>query len=171
MPASEEEQAAFESIKAWLTDPKGPILRLPDFDKPFYLLCDAASTVGCSVVLVQKDENNHEHPVAYYSKRWTEAESRRHSLEHECATIYEGIKRFAHYLHDKFYVITDAEPLVWLRSMKHPKGKCATWVMEFNCYDFDVHHRPGKDHWWADSFSRLAKLMPESRPGCLGHRL
>ena len=62
-------------------------------------------------------------------------------------------------------MITDAEPLVWLRSMKHPKGKYATWVMEFNCYDFDVHHRPGKDHWWADSFSRLAKLMPESRPG------
>ena len=166
-PASEEEMAAFESIKTWLTDPTGPILRLPDFDKPFYLLCDAASTVGCSVVLVQKDKDGHEHPVAYYSKRWTEAESRWHSLEHECATIYEGIKRFAHYLHDKFYVITDAEPLVWLRSMKHPKGKYATWTMEFNCYDFEVHHRPGKDHWWADSFSRLAKLMPESRPGCL----
>ena len=102
-----------ERVKAWLTDPKGPILRLPNFEKPFYLLCDAASTVGCSAVLVQKDKNNHEHPVAYYSKRWTEAESRRHSLEHECATIYEGIKRFAHYLHDKFYVMTDAEPL-WL---------------------------------------------------------
>ena len=57
--------------------------------------------------------------------------------------------------------------MAWLRSMKHPKGKYATWTMEFNYYDFDVYHRPGKDQWWADSFSRLAKLMPESRPGCL----
>ena len=56
-PPTEEQQRCFDDIKAWLTDEKGPVLRLPDFTKPFYLLCDAARTIGLGVVVVQLDDD------------------------------------------------------------------------------------------------------------------
>ncbi|KAL1495621.1 hypothetical protein AB1Y20_016489 [Prymnesium parvum] len=159
-----EERKCFEELKRILTDEKEPVLMLPDFEKPFYILFDAASTVGYGAVLCQMDDSGHERPVAYHSRRWKDAETRWHSLEHECCAMYESVKRFSAYLGDsKFYLITDAEPLVWLRSMKNPKGKFATWTMELQCYDFEVFHRPGELHRAADALSRLAKLMPEER--------
>lgn len=167
-PPTAEELHCFNEIKTVLTDPLGPVLKLPDFDRPFYLLCDAASTKGAGVVLAQIDEDGHEHPVAFWSRRWREEESRWHSLEHECATVFEAVKRFSMYLTNKFYIITDAEPLVQLRSIKKPKGKLATWSMELQTYDYEVIHRPGRLHKGADIMSRLAHVLPAARGS--GHR-
>ena len=162
---NEEELQAFNGIKAWLTDERGPVLMLPDFEKPFYLVCDAASTVGRGALLMQHDDKGVERPIAYWSKRWQPAESRWHSLEHELCTLYGAIDRFAHYLSNKFHVITDAEPLVWLKSMKNPRGKYAYWVMEMQSFDFDVHHRPAPLNRAADAMSRMSLILPEDRPG------
>ena len=168
---TEEELTAFTELREWLVDERGPVLALPDFNKPFYLLCDASDLYGMGSVLVQLDDQGHEKVVAYYSRRWRDAEARWHSLEHECCCVYESIKRFSHYLFNKFYVITDAEPLVWLQRMKAPKDKYAYWCMELQSHDFEIHHRPGELNKAADSVSRLAHIMPEHRPGRLVHSL
>ncbi|KAL1511830.1 hypothetical protein AB1Y20_005115 [Prymnesium parvum] len=55
-----EERACFEELKRILTDEKEPVLMLPDFKKPSYILFDAASTVGYGAVLCQMDDNGHE---------------------------------------------------------------------------------------------------------------
>lgn len=38
-----EEIACFEAIKEELTDEKGAVLRLPNLEKEFFLICDAAT--------------------------------------------------------------------------------------------------------------------------------
>lgn len=108
-----------------------------------------------------------EWPVAYWSRRWTDAESRWHSVEHECCCVYEAVKRFSTYLNRKFTIITDYQPITWLRSIRKPKGRLATYCMELQVHDFEIVHRPGRENELADTQSRLARLMPEHRPGSI----
>ena len=58
-------QQAFESLKAAIT--AYPILRSPDFNKPFILAIDASDT-GIGGVLLQR-EHGTEYPIAYFSKK------------------------------------------------------------------------------------------------------
>ena len=57
-------QEAFNNLKKLLTSE--PILRMPDFTRPFYIYCDA-SGVAVGAVLCQKDENNIEYVIMYIS--------------------------------------------------------------------------------------------------------
>lgn len=61
----EEAVKAFETLKGKLIN--APILRYPDFDKPFVLYCDA-SNVAIGVVLAQMDADGHDYVVAYDSR-------------------------------------------------------------------------------------------------------
>jgi hypothetical protein len=56
----DEATAAFEALKGALTT--GPVLQMPDFDKPFIVDCDA-SGAGFGAVLHQGDG-----PLAYFSR-------------------------------------------------------------------------------------------------------
>ncbi|CAO2827817.1 unnamed protein product [Amaranthus hypochondriacus] len=58
---TKEAQVAFEDIKNAMCNP--PILKLPDFDKPFEVECDASNT-GIGAVLIQKGR-----PIAYFSEK------------------------------------------------------------------------------------------------------
>ena len=57
-------QRAFERVKSVLTS--FPVLRAPEFEKPFKLAVDA-SDVGVGSVLLQEDECEIEHPVSFFS--------------------------------------------------------------------------------------------------------
>ena len=59
-------QASFDKIKVYLTPP--PTLIIADFSEPFSIYIDASNQAVGSV-LTQKDENNVNRPVCYYSKK------------------------------------------------------------------------------------------------------
>ncbi|GFX14004.1 retrovirus-related Pol polyprotein from transposon 297 [Trichonephila clavipes] len=61
-----EEQKAFEVVKAAIT--KAPILKFPDFKKPFELFTDASS-IGVGAVL-----NQEQRPVVFASRTLSAAE-------------------------------------------------------------------------------------------------
>jgi hypothetical protein len=62
---SEECQKAFDTIKEKLT--QAPILRRPDYSRPFELHTDW-SGVGLGAVLVQRDDQGREYVIAYASR-------------------------------------------------------------------------------------------------------
>ena len=50
-----------------------PVLAAPDFTKGFKLAVDA-SDVGAGAVLLQEDSSGIDHPVCYYSKKFTKSQ-------------------------------------------------------------------------------------------------
>jgi hypothetical protein len=64
-------QDAFEEIKQSLI--QAPILALPDFDKPFSVVCDTSKKVlGCS--LMQQDTTERPRPISFQSQQLRKAE-------------------------------------------------------------------------------------------------
>ena len=77
---TEEWQAAFQAVKDALT--QSPILRAPDFSRPFELHTDSAKT-GLVAVLNQRDNEGNEFVVSYASRGNKRAESNYSSNESE----------------------------------------------------------------------------------------
>lgn len=147
-------QAAFETLKEKLTDK--PVLFAPDFEKPFIVQTDA-SDVGMGAVLSQVDERGEEHPIVYLSKKFSDVERRYGTTEKECASIVFAIKRLHYYLDGRsFTVVTDHNPLVWLRSNASTNPRLMRWALALQPYDFKIVHRPGKQNKNADSLSRAS---------------
>ena len=73
IPWSQQYTVAFEKLKDALCS--SPVLRSPNFELPFILQTDASDN-GIGGVLSQCDENDEEHPVAYFSKKLLPREQR-----------------------------------------------------------------------------------------------
>lgn len=145
-------EEAFESLKNKLT--QKPLLRAPCFDREFLVQTDA-SNIGMGVVLSQVDDSGEEHPILYLSKKFSDVERRYSTTERECASIIFALKKLHYYLDgQKFKVITDHNPLVWLRSNAGSNPRLMRWSLAIQPYDFQVIHKSGKNHKNADCLSR-----------------
>ena len=60
-------QLAFDKVK--LLVQKSPVLKSPDYEKPFKLINDS-SDIGTGAVLVQVSSDGLDHPVSYFSKKF-----------------------------------------------------------------------------------------------------
>jgi hypothetical protein len=96
---NEDEQTAFETLRQAMISK--PVLRQPDFTKPFFLLTDAsASHVGA--ILSQEGgsstPNPHQtpklHPIAYYSATFTQTERNYNIYEQELLAIIKAISHW-----------------------------------------------------------------------------
>jgi hypothetical protein len=160
----EDARRSFELIIAELVRGDGPFMRRPDFNKPFTLLTDAASSIGAAGILVQHDEEGREVPLAFWSRRWEKSERHWAPIEHEVAASHDAILHFKKYLSPAlFTLITDAEPLCWLYRvtprLPQKRGRIASWATNLQGFDFTVLHRPGRLHRNVDALSRLAHLI------------
>ncbi|GJP55553.1 hypothetical protein CLOM_g14511 [Closterium sp. NIES-68] len=146
----EEEQARrdlLEAIKA------GTVLQLPRRDLPFTLYTDWSST-GMGAVLCQEVEGE-EQVVAYASRSCTATEANYSSYEGEGLAAVWGVTHFRAYLQGQRYtLITDHQPLLWLMTNGSLTGRNARWAMRLQEYDFIIKHRAGKTLQHADGLSR-----------------
>lgn len=150
---TEDAQSAFEQIKRLLTT--APVLINPDFERKFFLHCDA-SDYGVGAVLVQLDDAGHERPIAFMSRKLNTAQRNYSVTERECLAALEAIKRFRCYLEmQEFEVITDHASLVWLMRQPNLTGRLARWALLLQSYKFTVSHRKGKDNVVPDALSRI----------------
>ena len=88
---------------------QAPILRLPDFSRPFIVQADASET-GVGAVLLQEYEDGR-FPVAYVSKKLKSSELNYSVIEKECLALVFAVKKFYKYLYGKEFVLqTDHQP-------------------------------------------------------------
>ena len=149
---NEKCQKAFEELKRRLIN--APILRYPDFKKPFYIITDA-SGIGLGAILSQKDEYGREYVIEYASRSLNNAESNYSAQELECLAVYWAVEHFYPYIgYNKFYLVTDNAALKWLHTsgLKQRRGR---WIHMLQEYDFEVIHRAGKKNTNADALSRI----------------
>ena len=74
-----------------------PVLTAPDFSKPLRLAVDA-SDVGAGAVLLQSDDGDIEHPICYFSKKFSVHHNNYSTLEKECLALILAIQYFDIYI-------------------------------------------------------------------------
>lgn len=146
------EQEAFEQLKRMLSSQ--PILKAPDFTKPFVLRTDASSkSVGA--VLMQRHDGVL-HPVAYASRQLLEREKNYSTIEREGLALVWAVKKFHVFLLGKSFILQcDHEPLAYINSARHVNNRVLRWSLTLMEYEFTVQYIKGSDNVGADYMSRV----------------
>lgn len=153
----EKQYDAFEVLKKNLME--SPVLSIYDPRDETELHCDA-SKLGFGAVLLQRKRDNHFHPIAYFSKRTTEVESRYHSFELETLAIIYALRRFRIYLQGiVFKIVTDCNALKLTLDKKEINPRICRWSAELENYDKTLEHRNGEKMKHVDAFSRATNIM------------
>ena len=148
-------QEAFDKLKAILKSE--PVLAAPDFQKPFKLAVDA-SDVGAGGVLLQEDESGVDHPVCYFSKKFSKCQKNYSTIEKECLALILSIQHFEVYISSSSSLVTvytDHNPLTFLRKMKNKNQRLLRWTLLLQEYNLDVRHIKGRENVVADALSRM----------------
>ena len=147
----EEHEHSFKTLKDMLI--RSPILRLPDFDRPFILQADASDS-GVGAALLQRYEDGL-FPIAYASKKLLPREKNYSVIERECLAIVFGIRKFQKYLYGAEFVLqTDHAPLSYIQKCKIESGRIMRWALFLQNYQFKVEAIKGSDNVCADYLSR-----------------
>ncbi|KAL3675137.1 hypothetical protein R1sor_025085 [Riccia sorocarpa] len=138
---------AFERVKGILASE--PVLKLPEFDKPFEVHTDA-SDFAIGGVLVQELR-----PVAYESRKLSDRESRWPTHEKELYVVVYCLKKWQHYLGlHKTKVYIDNISLKYFESMDRVTPKQLRWHDTLALMDVDLNHKPGRENVVPDAKSK-----------------
>ncbi|KAL0194996.1 hypothetical protein M9458_008568, partial [Cirrhinus mrigala] len=149
---STEAEEAFQRVKKALTSE--PVLRAPDFNRPFLVQTDASDT-GIGAVLSQVTDGE-EHPVIYISRKLTKPERNYAAVEKEALAVKWAVLELRYYLLGRrFTLITDHAPLQWMAKAKETNARVTRWFLALQDFHFDVQHRSGASNVNADGLSRL----------------
>ena len=142
---------SFEEMKKLMTT--HPILKYPDFSKPFKINTDA-SCYALGAVLIQEG-----HPVAYASRTLNTHEIRYGTPEKELLAVVWGCKYFRPYIYGKEFLLeTDHQALKWLHTKylgKDLNPRIQRWILSLGEYNIKIDYLKGKDNKIADFLSRI----------------
>ena len=147
-------QMAFDKVK--LLFQKSPVLKSPDYEKPFKLIIDS-SDVGTGSVLVQEASDGLDHPVSYFSKKFLKYQKNYSVVEKETLGLVLALEHFDVYLGStpfKIKVYTDHNPLTFLKTMKNKNQRLVRWSLALQEYNLEIQHIPGSENVVADALSR-----------------
>ena len=144
---SQQCQEAFQATKRALTS--SPVLVMPDFSKPFEVVCDASIT-GIGAVLLQSGR-----PVAFESKKLSSAERNYTTGEQELLAVVHAMRTWRCYLEGvEFTMVTDHNPLVYLQTQPNLSRRQVRWSEYLQAFRFRWQYRPGRIN-VADPLSRV----------------
>ncbi|KAI2644622.1 Retrovirus-related Pol polyprotein from transposon 17.6 [Labeo rohita] len=86
---------AFDAVKDLLCN--APVLSAPNFEKSFKLQAEASAT-GAGAMLLQEDEHDVDHPISYFSKKFTSYQRRYSTIEKEALTLLLELQHFDVYI-------------------------------------------------------------------------
>jgi RNase H-like domain found in reverse transcriptase/Reverse transcriptase (RNA-dependent DNA polymerase)/Integrase zinc binding domain/Retroviral aspartyl protease len=146
-------QLAFDRLKAAMTS--APVLQQVDPQKPFVVETDA-SDFAIGSCLLQTADDSKLHPVAYESRKLSDAQTRYPVHEKELLAIKQALLNWHRYLDNghRITVVTDDESLKYMNTIKKPSARLTRWIDEFQMYDLDIRYRPGIKATVPDALSR-----------------
>ena len=146
--------ASFNATKEALAN--ASLLSYPHSDAPTCLMTDASnSAVGA---VLQQHFKGTWHPISFFSRKMTPAETRYSTFDRELLAIYLSIKHFTHFLEGRpFQVLTDHKPLTFAlntRSDRHSprQARQLDYISQFTS---TIRHVRGPDNVVADALSRI----------------
>ncbi|GFW91941.1 hypothetical protein TNCV_2152231 [Trichonephila clavipes] len=154
---TDDTRRSFEKYKTDLAE--ASLLSFPRSGLPLSL-CTDASDFAVGTVL-QQLENEGWKPIAFYSKKLNETQTRYSTYDRELLGIYLSVKHFKHLLGGNDFVIyTDHKPLTFAFKQKNEKAsprqqRQLQYISEFSC---NIQHVLGKDNVVADALSRIESI-------------
>jgi hypothetical protein len=149
-------QRSFEAIRSAMAN--APVLRSPDFTKPFMVLTDC-SAYAMGAVLCQLDEEGVEHPVCYASCTLSEAQVKYGITDREGLAVTWAVRLWRHYLHGNqggAVVLTDHSALTSLmKKSDFTNQRMARYAVDLSEFDLTICHRAGAIHHAPDALSRF----------------
>ncbi|GFX06521.1 retrovirus-related Pol polyprotein from transposon opus [Trichonephila clavipes] len=138
-----ETQKAFDVVKAAIT--KVPVLKFPDFKKPFELFTDVSS-IWVGAVL-----NQEQRPVVFASRMLSTMERNYTVTEKECLAVVWALNKFRTYLGSlAIKVITDHAALTHLTNGKNLSNRRIRWALKLAEFSIKWEHHPGTQNKVAD---------------------
>jgi ribonuclease HI len=155
-----EPRESFTQIKKALTE--APVLISPDYSKDF-LIFSFASCDTVAAVLLQKNEQGREQPIAFYSKALRDAELRYEAMEKQAYALVKALKAFRVYvLHSKIIAYVPSASVKDILIQPDMDGRRGKWIAKI--LEFDLEIKPTK----LIKGQGLAKLLAESNCKALG---
>lgn len=146
--------AAFNDIKDDLAN--ASLLVYPNAAAPTCLMTDASDkSVGA---VLQQYIDGVWHPISFFSKKMTPAETRYSTFDRELLAVYLAIRHFRHLLEGRqFHVFTDHKPLTYAlhtQSDRHSprQQRHLDYISQFTS---SIRHVHGKNNTVADALSRI----------------
>ena len=142
------QEKVFTKLKEMIT--KAPFLTYYNPNEPLELENDACEYGLGSVLLQQRN------PVAYASRRLSDAETKYAQIEKEMLSVIYGLEKFHQYTYDReVSVITDYKPLIAIVSKALSKApRKLQNLMRAQKYNFHLRWKPGKNVPLADALER-----------------
>ena len=135
---------AFKTLKRVFTS--APVLEHYDWEKALTMETDA-SKAGAGGVLSQLGIGQQWHPIAFFSYKFKDAETRWDVHDKELYAIMLGFKNWRHYLQGSKHpirVITDHSNLRYFMTTKELTAKQIRWAEKLAAFDFKIEYRKGK---------------------------
>ena len=151
---SEECEQSFSRLRNILTSDM--VLMFPQWEKPFYVEVDG-SAAGVGAILSQEDAGGRLRPLAFFSSGLTATQQNYSASEIECWAMISATRKWSVYVNaaPKVFLISDHNPLTWLRRQRDPRRKFARWITELESLNYTVVYRKGVNHAAPDFLSRL----------------
>jgi len=152
-PPSREEVDAFEILRGLLLD--DPILALPKRHGHYIVDVDASyEQLGCC--LQQRQSDGEYHPIGYYSRALLPAEKNYFATEIEALGVVWAVTYLRSYLEGAECVVRcDHRALLSVLTSMSPNARISRWRLRLSEYNYEIRHKPGKDHKVTDGLSRL----------------
>jgi hypothetical protein len=150
---TEEAKHSFNAIKEAIMT--APVLISPDFAKEFYIF-SFASKDTIAAVLLQRNVDDQEQPVAFFSKVLRDAEVKYELLEKQAYALIKSLKAFRVYiLQAKVIAYVPSSSVKDVLIQPDIDGKRSKWIAKL--IEFDVEIKPTK----LVKGQGLAKLLAE----------
>ena len=141
----EEQQKAFDTMKKILS--RETLLAYPDFNKPFVIHTDASHTQLGAVISQDK------RPIAFYSRKLNDAQTRYTTTERELLAIVETLKEYRNVLlGHEIIVYTDHQNLTY---KNFNTERVMRWRLILEEYGPTLKYIKGEHNVVADALSRL----------------
>jgi len=150
-----EQQKAFEELRHQITST--PILIQANEDKPFCMEADSLDFASEVVLSQQLEEDGKWHPIAFMSKSLSAVERNYEIQDKEMLAIIQGLEEWRHHLEGaqhKVEIWTDHQNLQYFMTAQKLNQRQVRWSLYLSCFDFSLHHRPGKSMGKPDALSR-----------------
>lgn len=146
------QDTAFRELKRLVSS--SPCLKLPNFQLPFIVTCDA-SEMAVAGVLSQL-HGHLDAPIAFESRK-TNAHERNYPIhELELLAIVHCLKKWKCYVEGRTIIVrTDHASLRHIRSQKNLSRRMARWVEFLEPLDIKVEYITGSSNIVADGLSRM----------------